>query len=77
MLLSVLSLAGVSDRLLHRLEHELALDPLLPGDGIGHLEELYAGEARAVLIRHHSRSAAWLAANISSVSTSFAARIMS
>ena len=76
-LLTVLSLTGVGDRLLHRLEHELALDPLLPGDGIGHLEELYAGQARGVLIRHHSRSAAWLAASNSSVSTSFAARIMS
>ena len=76
-LLTVLPLAGVGDRLLHGLEHELTLDALLPGDGIGDLEQFEAGEARGVLIRHHTRSAAWLAASSSSVSTSFAARIPS
>ena len=70
-------LPGVGDGLLHGLEHELALDSLLPGDCIGHLEKLEAGEARSVAIRHHTRSAAWLAAISSSVNTSLAARIPS
>ena len=77
MFLPVLPLAGVGDGLLHGLQHELALDSLLPGHGVGHLEKLEAGEARSVAIRHHTRSAAWLAAINSSVSTSFAARIPS
>ena len=77
MFLAVLPLARVGDGLLHGLQHELALDALLPGHGIGHLEKLEAGEARSVAVRHHTRSAAWLAAISSSVNTSLAARIPS
>ena len=44
LLVAVLGAAGLLDRLLHRLEHFLALDRLLPRDGVGDQQQFGSGD---------------------------------
>ena len=41
--LAVFGAAGLLDRLLHRLKHFVAVDPLVAGDGLGDLQQFRAG----------------------------------
>ncbi len=52
--LAVLALAGVLNRLLHSVEHRVALDPFLARDRVGHLQQFLAVEDRACLGLHGS-----------------------
>ena len=81
-LLAVLGPSGLLDRLLHRLEHFLAVDPLVSGDGVRHLKQ-FGTRVNGIGFHRHlaHRSSVSVPtpcpafASRSSVNTSFARRM--